>query len=94
MPLTRPIAHPPPASPKGVQFSLTDRSKIVFCIITQAGLEKLARHELTIDQFERTFHNYRGRIEATASSKYDASPAFYTPFTITPADLAAFRGPI
>jgi hypothetical protein len=94
MPFTRPIAHPPLATPKGVQFSLTDRSKIVRCIITQAGLEKLARHELTIDQFERTFHNHRDRIESTASSKYDASPALYTPFTITPADLVAYREPI
>ena len=93
MPLTRPIAHPPLATPKGVQFSLTERSKIVRCIITQAGLETLARHELTIDQFERAFHSHRDRIESTASSKYDASRALYTPFTITPADLVAFRAP-
>ncbi len=93
MPLARPIANPPVATPKGVQFFLADRSKIVRCVITSAGLSKLAGRELTIDQFEREFHNHRDRIESTARHKYDALVAFYTPFTITPADLTAYRSP-
>jgi len=93
MPLTRPIANPPLAMPKGVQFSLIDRSKIVRCIITHAGLEKLAKRRLTINQFERTFQTHRDRIETTASRKYDASAVLYTPITITPADLVAFHAP-
>ena len=94
MPLTRPTANPPLATPQGVQFFLADRSKIVHCVITRAGLSKLAGNELAIDQFERTFQNHRDRIESTASHKYDALVAFYTPFTITPADLTAYRSPI
>jgi hypothetical protein len=73
---------------------LADRSKIVRCIVTQAGLEKLAQQELTIEQFEHTFEKHRDRIESTASHKYDASPVLYIPLTIKPADLVAFRGPI
>ena len=94
MPLTRPTANPPVATPKGVQFFLADRSKIVHCVITSAGLSKLAGRELTIDQFEGMFQNHRDRIESTASHKYDALVVFYTPFTITPVDLAAYRNPI
>lgn len=94
MPLTRPVANPPLATTKGVQFAMTDRSKIVRCIITQAGLEKLAQHELTIDQFERVFERHRDRIESITSHKYDASPVLYTPLTIKPADLVAYQGPI
>ena len=93
MPLTRPIANSPVATPQGVQFFLADRSKIVHCVITRAGLSKLAGRELRIDQFEGTFQNHRDRIESTASHKYDALVAFYTPFTITPADLTAYRSP-
>jgi hypothetical protein len=40
------------------------------------------------------FHKHRERIESTASRKYDASAAFYRPFTITPVDLAAYDDPI
>ena len=94
MPLTRPTANPPVATPQGVQFFLADRSKIVHCVITCAGLSKLAGHELTIGHFEREFQNHRDRIESTASHKYDALVAFYTPFIITPADLTAYRSPI
>ena len=94
MPLTRPIANPPVATPKGVQFYLADRSKLVPCIITPAGLSKLAGRDLAIDQFEGTFQDHRDRIESTASHKYDALVAFYTPFTITPADLTAYRSSI
>src|ERR1700682_6199283 len=87
MPLTRPIGNPPLASPNGVQFSLADRSKIIRCLITPAALEKLAHHQLAVDQFDQIFLNYRDKIEAAASAKYDASPVLRTPFTITPADL-------
>jgi Protein of unknown function (DUF1488) len=94
MPLTRPIANPPVATPKGVQFFLADRSKIVHCVITRASLSKLAGDEVTIDRFEGTFQKHRERIESTASHKYDALVAFHSPFTITPADLTAYRNPI
>src|SRR5882672_4327056 len=70
MTLTRSIANPPLTIPKGIEFTLLDRSKIVRCIITQAALEKLAGKELASDQFERTFHKHQDRIEATASRKY------------------------
>jgi hypothetical protein len=91
MPLARPIGNPPLATPQGVQFSLADRSKIIRCVITHAGLEKLAHHDLTIEQFERTFHDHRHRIETAASDKYDASPILRTPFVIAPPDLIAHR---
>ena len=42
MTLTRSIANPPLTIPKGIEFTLLDRSKIVRCIIMQAALEKLA----------------------------------------------------
>jgi hypothetical protein len=62
--------------------------------ITRAGLEKLVQHGLTIGEFETAFHKHRERIESTASRKYDASAAFYRPFTITPVDLVAYRDPL
>ena len=73
MSLTRSIANPPLTSPKGIEFTLLDRSKIVRCIITQAALEKLVSKKLAFDQFEPTFHKYQDRIEATASRKYDST---------------------
>jgi len=91
MPLTRAKANPPLATPNGVQFFLTDRAKIVRCKITNLALKKLTRQELTVDQFERAFYTHRDRIESTASQKYDASRALYSPLTITPADLVAYR---
>jgi hypothetical protein len=91
MPLTRPVAKSALATPKGVQFFLTDRAKLVRCIVTEAALEKLVGHGLQIEQFERAFSAHRDRIEATASRKYDAARALYSPLTITPADLVAFR---
>jgi Protein of unknown function (DUF1488) len=94
MPLTRPIANPPLATPKGIEFTLLDRSKIVRCIITKAALEKLASKELASDQFEPTFHKHQDRIEATASRKYEQSAVYRPPLTITPADLVAYRPPI
>ena len=94
MSLTRSIANPPLTSPKGIEFTLLDRSKIVRCIITQAALEKLAGKELPSDQFEPTFHKYQNRIEATASRKYEQSAVYRAPLTITPADLVAYRPPI
>ena len=94
MPLTRPIANPPLATPKGIEFTLLDRSKIVRCIITKAALEKLASKELASDQFEATFHKHQDRIEATASRKYEQSAVYRPPLTITPADLVAYRPPI
>jgi hypothetical protein len=69
---------------------LTDRSKIVRCAITQAGLEKLARHKLAVGQFEPIFRQHQDRIERAASHKYDASSVLYRPFNITPADLVAY----
>jgi hypothetical protein len=94
VPLSRPLTYPPLATPAGVRFTLTDRSKLVHCLITQAGLEKLVRQALTIGEFEMAFHEYRERIETTASRKYDASATFYRPFTITPVDLVAFDSPV
>jgi hypothetical protein len=38
MSLTRSIANPPLTTPKGIEFALLDRSKIVRCIIAQAAL--------------------------------------------------------
>ena len=67
MSLTRSIANPPLTSPKGIEFTLLDRSKIVRCIITRAALEKLASKELASQQFEPTFHKHQDRIEATAN---------------------------
>ena len=90
MPLRRPLTNPPLATPAGVRFTLTDRSKLVHCLITRAGLEKLVRQALAIGDFEMAFHKHRERIESTASRKYNASAAFYRPFTITPVDLAAY----
>ena len=94
MSLTRSIANPPVTSAKGIQFTLLDRSKFVRCTITREGLEKLAGKELASDQFERTFHKYQDRIEATASRKYEQSAVYRAPLTITPADLVAHRPPI
>ena len=93
MPLTRPIANPPLTTPKGIEFALLDRSKIVRCIITKAALEKLASKELASGQFEPTFHKHQDRIEATASRKYEQSAVYRPPLTITPADLVAYRPP-
>ena len=90
MPLRRPLANPPLATPAGVRFTLIDRSKLVHCLITHAGLEKLVRQALAIGDFEMAFHQHRERIEFTASCKYDASAVFYRPFTITPVDLVAY----
>ena len=90
MPLRRPLTNPPLATPAGVRFTLIDRSKLVHCLITHAGLEKLVRQALTVGDFETAFHKHRERIELTASRKYDASVAFYRPFTITPVDLVAY----
>jgi hypothetical protein len=94
MPLRRPLTNPPLATPTGVRFTLIDRSKMVHCLITRAGLEKLVRQVLTIGEFEMAFHKHRERIESTASRKYDASAAFYRPFTITPVDLVTYHDPI
>ena len=94
MSLTRSIANPPLTSPKGIEFTLLDRSKIVRCIITQAALEKLVSKKLAFDQFEPTFHKYQDRIEATASRKYEQAAVYRAPLTITPADLVAYRPPI
>jgi hypothetical protein len=94
MSLTRSIANPPLTTPKGIEFALLDRSKIVRCIIAQAALEKLASKELTSDQFEPTFYTYQDRIEATASRKYEQTAVYRAPLTITPADLVAYRPPI
>jgi hypothetical protein len=93
MPLTRPVAKSALATPRGVQFFLTDRHKLVRCMVTAAALEKLVGHVLRIEQFERAFSAHRDRIESAASHKYDASRALYTPLTITPADLVAYRRP-
>jgi hypothetical protein len=93
MPLTRPIAKSALATPRGVQFFLTDRNKLVRCMVTAPALEKLVGHALGIDHFERAFDTHRDRIETTASHKYDAARALYTPLTITPVDLVAFRRP-
>ena len=62
MSLTRSIANPPLTTPKGIEFTLLDRSKIVRCIITQAALEKLASKELVSQQFEPTFHKHVGAL--------------------------------
>ena len=43
MPLTRPIAKSALATPRGVQFFLADRHKLVRCLITEAALEKLVQ---------------------------------------------------
>ena len=94
MPLRRPLTNPPLATPAGVRFTLTDRSKLVHCLITQPGLEKLVRQGLTISEFELAFHEHRERIESTASRKYDSSATFYRPFTITPVDLVAYDSPV
>ena len=93
MPLTRSIANPPVATPKGVDFTLKDRSKLVRCLITHQALEKLARGNLEPAEFEHTFHHYRDRIEGTASRKYDSSPTLRSPFTISPSDLVIYHVP-
>ena len=54
----------------------------------------MVRQALAIGEFEMAFHKHREHIESTASRKYDASAAFYRPFTITPVDLAAYADPI
>jgi hypothetical protein len=90
MPLGRPVTNPPLATPAGVRFTLIDRSKLVHCLITQAGLEKLVRQALTISEFELAFREHRERIESAASRKYDSSATFYRPFTITPVDLVTY----
>ena len=94
MPLTRPIAKSALATPRGVQFFLADRQKLVRCLITDAALEKLVGHALKIEKFESAFAAHRERIEATASHKYDASRAHYPPLILTPADLVAYRRPL
>ena len=94
MPLTRARANPPLRTRKGIEFTLLDQSKMVRCIITLAALEKLARKELTVDEFEPTFRKHQDRIEATASYKYDLSAVYRAPLTIRPADLVAYRPPI
>jgi Protein of unknown function (DUF1488) len=94
MPLTRPIAKSALATPRGVQFFLADRRKLVRCLITNAALEKLVGHALTIEKFESAFGAHRERIETTASHKYDASRAHYPPLILTPADLVAYRRPL
>jgi hypothetical protein len=91
MSLTRSIANPPLTTPKGIEFTLLDRSKIVRCIITQAALEKLASKELMSNGFELTFQKYQDRIEATASRKYEEAAVYRAPLTITPTDLVAYR---
>jgi hypothetical protein len=78
----------------GCSVQLTDRSKLVHCLITQAGLEKLVRQALGIGDFEMAFHTHRERIESTASRKYDSSATFYRPFTITPVDVVAYDSPV
>ena len=91
MALTRPIATPHLATPGGVNFSLADRGKIIRCVITVGGLEKLAQCKLTVSEFERIFLAHRDLIESTASRKYDASRTFYSPMTVSAADLVILR---
>ena len=91
MPLKRLVPHQPRAMPKGVHFYLGDRSKIVHCIITRSALEKISHSSLGLEQLEPTFHRHRDGIEEVAAHKYDSAAAYYSPLTISPADLVVYE---
>jgi hypothetical protein len=88
MPLTRPLVNPPVATPQGVRFTLTDRSKLLHCLVTRRTLEKLAKRKLDTAAHERVFLEHRDRIEAFASAKYDASGRYYPPLMVQTSDLS------
>lgn len=93
MPLTRSMTNPALATPRGVEFTLKDRSKLFRCLVTKQALEKLARGDLETAQFARTFHRHHERIEQVASRKYHSASRFRPPFTISASDLIIYRVP-
>jgi hypothetical protein len=91
MPLTRPVANPPVATPQGVRFTLADRSKLIHCVVTRRTLEKLVKCKLDTGEHDRVFLEHRDKIEAIASAKYDAAGRYYPPLMIQTSDLAISR---
>jgi hypothetical protein len=92
MPFLRTIRRTPIAAPEGVHFCLNTsvgRPRLVHCIATRAGLEFLAGRHLTIEQLDRAFHVYRGRIEDAARCKSDAASARNRVLTLTATDFSA-----
>jgi hypothetical protein len=92
MPFLRAIHRTPIAAPEGVHFYLNTsagRQRLVHCIATRAGLEFLAGRHLTIEQLDRTFYVYRGRIEDAARRKSDAVSPRNRVLTLTTSDFSA-----
>ena len=90
MPFLHAIRRTPIAAPEGVHFALNStpgRSRLVHCIATRAGLEFLAGRHLTIEQLDRTFYVYRGRIEDAARRKCDAASVRNRVLTLTATDF-------